>query len=160
LAGEYNEALSCLKFTRSLGIWFHQTFARDPDFKSGPFVPPPDPRRETHELAEQLEALRQRVREAEAKAVAANASAEEQARARAAAEEIAQREREDRWVWEELPASRKPRKLASGRNWQTCKPPRPLPPNSRQSPTFRPAATPRRSLSSTKPIPAASSTPS
>lgn len=102
LAGGYNEALSCLKFARSLGVWFHQAFARDADFKPGPFVPPPDPRGEGQELADELEALRQRVREAEVKVATAHASAEEQARARAAAEEMAQREREDRRLWEEL----------------------------------------------------------
>lgn len=101
-SGSHGEALSCLKFTRSLGVWFHQTFARDSGFKPGPFVPPPDPQGESRELAQQLEALRQRVREAEAQAAAANVSAEEQARARAAAEEMAQREREDREVWELL----------------------------------------------------------
>lgn len=102
LAGGYDEALSCLKFARALGVWFHQTFAHDPQFKPAPFVPPPDPRGETRELAEQLEALRQRVREAEAQAAAAHATAEELERARAAAEEMAQREREDRRAWEQL----------------------------------------------------------
>jgi type I restriction enzyme, R subunit len=102
LVGDYNEALSCLKFARALGIWFYQTFGRDPGFKPSPFVPPCDPRRESHQLAEKLEALRQRVLEAEAKAATAHATAAEQARARAAAEEMAQREREDRQVWKEL----------------------------------------------------------
>lgn len=102
MAGGHEEALSCLKFIRSLGVWFHQTFARDPNFKPGPFVPPPDPKSESRELAGELEALRRRVHEAEAKAAAAHASAEEQAKARAAAEEIVQRERESRRMWEEL----------------------------------------------------------
>ncbi|WP_201860528.1 DUF4145 domain-containing protein [Microvirga soli] len=102
LAGGYNEALSCLKFARALGVWLYQTFGRDPGFKPGPFIPPADPAAESRDLAHQLEALRQRVLEAEAKAAAAHATAEEQAKARAAAEEMAEREREDRRVWEEL----------------------------------------------------------
>ncbi|MCG7392657.1 type I restriction-modification system endonuclease [Microvirga sp. ACRRW] len=102
LTGGHQEALSCLKLIRSLGVWFHQTFAFDAGFKPGPFVPPPDPQDETKELAQQLEVLRQQVLDAERKASAANASAEEQARARAAAEEIVHRERESRQSWEQL----------------------------------------------------------
>lgn len=39
IAGDHGTALSLLKISRQLGLWFHRTFA-DPSFKSGPFIPP------------------------------------------------------------------------------------------------------------------------
>ena len=41
--GNHSDALSALKFARQLGIWFHRTYGKQPDFKPGPFVPPPEP---------------------------------------------------------------------------------------------------------------------
>src|SRR6478609_3661889 len=41
--GTHSDALSALKFARQLGIWFHRTYGKQPDFKPGPFVPPPAP---------------------------------------------------------------------------------------------------------------------
>ena len=41
--GSHAEALTALKFARQLGIWFHRTYGNKPDFKPGPFVPPPEP---------------------------------------------------------------------------------------------------------------------
>ena len=35
---------------RTLGVWFHRAFGRDPDFRPGPFVPPPDPAQASREL--------------------------------------------------------------------------------------------------------------
>jgi type I restriction enzyme, R subunit len=37
--GTHTDALSALKFARQLGIWFHRTYGKQPDFKAGPFVP-------------------------------------------------------------------------------------------------------------------------
>lgn len=34
------EALSALRFCRVLGVWYRRTYGRDPNFQSGPFVPP------------------------------------------------------------------------------------------------------------------------
>ena len=39
LVGDHRTALSGLKPTWQLGLWFHRTF-QDPRFKSGPFIPP------------------------------------------------------------------------------------------------------------------------
>jgi type I restriction enzyme R subunit len=36
--GTLAEALSGLRFARQLGIWFHRTYGKKPDFKPGPFV--------------------------------------------------------------------------------------------------------------------------
>ena len=43
LGGNHAEALQALKFARELGIWFHKSFANEPNFKSGAFVPPKPP---------------------------------------------------------------------------------------------------------------------
>ncbi|MFQ6239691.1 type I restriction-modification system endonuclease [Sinorhizobium meliloti] len=100
--GTHEDALTCLKFSRALGIWFHQTFGNVPNFKLGPFVPPPDPRIESAALAEKLEALRREVLLAETRARSAEVSADEQLNARRAAEEMARQEKEDREVWEKI----------------------------------------------------------
>jgi type I restriction enzyme R subunit len=55
-AGDHRSALAVLKIARQLGIWFHRTFA-NPDFKSGPFVPPTPPADESEELREELAKL-------------------------------------------------------------------------------------------------------
>jgi hypothetical protein len=41
--GSHSDALSALKFARQLGIWFHRTYGREPGFKAGAFIPPPEP---------------------------------------------------------------------------------------------------------------------
>ncbi|MBL8250469.1 MAG: type I restriction-modification system endonuclease, partial [Candidatus Competibacter sp.] len=56
LSGDHRGALATLKMTWQLGVWFHRTF-RDPDFKSGPFVPPQAPRDESAELRAELDRL-------------------------------------------------------------------------------------------------------
>lgn len=56
-AGNHQQALTALKHSWQLGIWFHRTF-KDAKFKSGPFVPPRPPANETKELADELERLR------------------------------------------------------------------------------------------------------
>ena len=55
--GDHAAALDGLKFARALGIWFHQTFGREPTFKPGPFVPPSEPVDATHALHAQIEEL-------------------------------------------------------------------------------------------------------
>jgi type I restriction enzyme R subunit len=93
--GNHSDALSALKFARQIGIWFHRTYGKKPDFKPGPFVPPPEPIDATAALKEEIEALRRRVAQSEDAASSARREAEEHARARA-------REGEERTVWEEL----------------------------------------------------------
>jgi type I restriction enzyme R subunit len=57
--GNHRIALSVLKYCRSLGIWFHQSYGRNRDFKPGAFIPPSDPKQETDALREELAQLRQ-----------------------------------------------------------------------------------------------------
>ncbi len=101
LAGEHATALNNLKYARALGVWFHRTFG-DPQFKPGPFVPPPDPDAATKAIREELERLRQEAAQARSTAETARLATEEEARARMSAEGRAAKEREDRAVWEQL----------------------------------------------------------
>jgi len=101
LGGTPAEALSALRFCRALGVWYRRTYGRDPNFQPGPFVPPRATADIDADTRAELDALRQKVREAEVQLAAANASAEEQIRARAAAEEMARQAAADSAVWEQ-----------------------------------------------------------
>lgn len=100
--GSHAEALTLLKMSRQLAIWFHRTFSADTSFKAGPFVPPPNPTDATAELAAELERLRVALEETRTAAEQAQLAAEEHARALLSAEEKARREAEERLVWEQL----------------------------------------------------------
>ncbi len=56
LTGDHSTALSALKITWQIGLWFHRTF-KDPKFKSGPFVPPAPPKDQSVELKDELHRL-------------------------------------------------------------------------------------------------------
>ncbi len=56
LVGDHRTALAMLKIVWQIGVWFHRTF-KDPNFKSGPFIPPQPPANETLELRSELESL-------------------------------------------------------------------------------------------------------
>ncbi|MEO0018894.1 MAG: hypothetical protein RLZZ522_2177, partial [Verrucomicrobiota bacterium] len=56
LTGDHRIALATLKITWQLGVWFHRTFA-EPNFKSGPFIPPRPPADETGDLRAELDSL-------------------------------------------------------------------------------------------------------
>lgn len=58
LMGDYGAALSAMKITWQLGLWFHRTFT-DAQYKSGPFIPPKAPKDESEELRAELERLQQ-----------------------------------------------------------------------------------------------------
>ena len=60
LSGDHRSALSTLKLTWQLALWFHRTF-KDPNYKSGPFLPPQPPTDENAELRAELERLNQAV---------------------------------------------------------------------------------------------------
>jgi len=60
MSGDHHSALSTLKLTWQLGLWFHRTF-KDPNYKSGPFLPPQQPKDESSELRAELERLNQAV---------------------------------------------------------------------------------------------------
>lgn len=91
------KALNCLKFARTIGIWFHRNYGGAPQFKAGAFVPPADPAQESDELKQELATLRAELAtsEAEKQAVAdqaaiAKAQAEEEAELRQLAEQFMQ----------------------------------------------------------------------
>ena len=100
--GTHSDALSALKFARQLGIWFHRTYGKQPDFKPGPFVPPPEP----NDAKEEIEKLRRHVVEMEDAAERARREAEEHARARESAEDRLKKEAEERAIWEQLARER------------------------------------------------------
>ena len=103
-AGNHSDALLALKFARQLGIWFHRTYGKEPDFKPGPFVPPAEPIDATAPLKEEIEILRRRVVESEDAASRAKREAEVHARARESVEQRLAREAEERAIWEKLAA--------------------------------------------------------
>jgi type I restriction enzyme R subunit len=100
--GNHAGALTALKFARSLGVWFHRTYGRQPDFSPGAFMPPPEPVDATASLRAEIETLRHKVAESEDAATAARREAEEHARARETIEERLRREAEERAAWEQL----------------------------------------------------------
>ncbi|WP_457394667.1 type I restriction-modification system endonuclease [Roseateles sp. P5_E1] len=57
LAGDHRVALLALRLTWQLSVWFHKTF-KDPNFKSGAFVPPHPPEDQSAELKTELDSLR------------------------------------------------------------------------------------------------------
>ena len=57
LRDDHRTALSALKIVWQLGIWFHRTF-KNPQFKSGPFIPPSRPQDESQELHAELSQLK------------------------------------------------------------------------------------------------------
>ncbi|WAS06276.1 type I restriction-modification system endonuclease [Gloeomargaritales cyanobacterium VI4D9] len=100
--GSHREALTQLKIARNLGIWFHQTFSGDRNFKAGAFVPPPKPADANADLTAELERLRNELEKTRSEAEKARQAAEDQAKALLSAEEKAQREAEERALWEQL----------------------------------------------------------
>jgi type I restriction enzyme R subunit len=103
LQGDHREALALLRTARTLGVWFHRTFAA-PTFKAGPFVPPADPRAESVALADELKRLREELAAQQSATQAAQVAAAAAAEQRLTAEERAQKDAEERAVWEDLAA--------------------------------------------------------
>ncbi|MFA6063617.1 MAG: type I restriction-modification system endonuclease [Gallionella sp.] len=56
LEGNHQGALSVLKMTWQLSLWFHRTF-KDPSYKSGPFAPPKSPQDESEDMRAEMAAL-------------------------------------------------------------------------------------------------------
>ena len=100
--GGHADALASLKFARQLGVWFHRTYGRQPNFNAGPFVPPPEPVDATVGLKEEIDALRRKVAESLDAAAVARLRAEEQEHARESVEARLWREAEERATWEQL----------------------------------------------------------
>jgi type I restriction enzyme R subunit len=100
--GGHADALASLKFARQLGVWFHRTYGRQPNFNPGAFIPPPEPTDAAAALKEDIAALQRKVAESMDAASAARLHAEEQVRARESVEERLRREAEERATWEQL----------------------------------------------------------
>lgn len=88
LSDDHRTALSNLKYARQLGIWFHKSFGRDPNFKAGAFIPPPSPADETDSLKQELAQLRVEAQETRSAVEIAQATAREEAQLRQLAEEL------------------------------------------------------------------------
>jgi type I restriction enzyme, R subunit len=101
IRGDHREALHQLRMAWQLGVWFHRTF-KDKSFKSGAFVPPPDPKAESAALAAELQRLRDELAAQQTAADAARAAAAAAAEERLTAEQRADREAADRAAAEEL----------------------------------------------------------
>jgi len=62
IRGDHGTALSSLKIALQLGLWYHRTF-KNPQFKSGPFIPPSVPKEESAALRVELDRLSQALEE-------------------------------------------------------------------------------------------------
>ncbi|MBB3236138.1 type I restriction-modification system endonuclease [Phyllobacterium endophyticum] len=105
IKGTHSDALTALKFARSLGVWFHRTYARQPNFNPGPFVPPPEPIDAAATLRQEIVALRQQVAASMDATARVEVEKMELARAHETSEQRFMREAQDRTMWEELAQS-------------------------------------------------------
>jgi type I restriction enzyme, R subunit len=96
LAGDHRTALTAMKITWQLGIWFHRTFS-DQDYRPGPFKPPKSPIDESEELRVELE----RLGEALAQYQTANVEATEQL---SALQTKLDESQDEQSFWEEMAA--------------------------------------------------------
>lgn len=110
--GSHADALKSLKFARQLGIWFHRTYGRQPNFNAGPFVPPSNAADAAEALREEVAALRRKIAEFAEAAAAAKRQAEEQSRALETAEERLRLAAEERATWEQLAQESEAARLA------------------------------------------------
>lgn len=101
-ADDFGLALTTLKIAHQLAVWFHRSFGRKTDFKSGPFVPPAPPADPTEPLREELDRLTAALAATQSDAEHIRAAAVEERAARESAEARAQREAEERATWEQL----------------------------------------------------------
>jgi type I restriction enzyme R subunit len=102
LHGDQREALHQLRVARELGVWFHRAFGSAKGWSPGPFIPPPDPEKESQALAAELQRLRAELDARQAEAKAAREALEAEAQRRLSAEDRAQKEAEERAIWAEL----------------------------------------------------------
>lgn len=100
--GDHRDALTALKITRELAIWFHRSFGKDPAFKPGPFQPPARPKEATAAVVEELERLRADRERLLGATEKAREEAEAAAQAHESAEERALRITDERALWEDI----------------------------------------------------------
>jgi type I restriction enzyme R subunit len=104
ITGDHRAALSTLRITWQLAVWFHRTFA-DPSFKSGPFVPPALPKDESAELRAEHASM--------GKALAEYQAAHKETAERLAGAEAKLREAKDEQAfWEQMAAEAEGAKVA------------------------------------------------
>jgi type I restriction enzyme, R subunit len=96
LAGDHRTALLALRLTWQVSLWFHRTF-KDPDYKSGPFVPPSAPADAGSDLRSELDAAR-------AELATYRAAHHEARQALEATKARAQQSEEERAFWESMAA--------------------------------------------------------
>ena len=89
--GDRREALHQLQMARKLAVWFHKSFGGDPHFKTGPFIPPPDPHEAERELRTELARLCEALVTAQVQMAGTQQLVEEQARQRQTTEAAAKR---------------------------------------------------------------------
>lgn len=104
LSGDHRSALSTLKLTWQLGLWFHRSF-KETNYKSGPFLPPQPPKDEGTELRAELDQLNQAVSDYK---LAHQETAQQLEMAKSKLREIS----EERSFWEQLAAETEQSKAA------------------------------------------------
>jgi len=96
LAADHRTALMAMRLAWQLGVWFHRTF-KEPEFKSGPFIPPTPPADESAELKAELEALQREL-------IAFRAAHQDATLALEATQARVQQTEEERAFWEAMAA--------------------------------------------------------
>lgn len=99
---DHSLALTTLKISRELAVWFHRGFGKEPDFRPGAFTPPARPVDATATLQLELDRLKSELAETLSDADRARADAAEARRAHEFAKERADRIAEERATWEVL----------------------------------------------------------
>src|SRR5262249_34993664 len=99
---DHAAALSALKVARELAVWFVRSFGQKPKLSPGPFVPPRPPPDPTGALREELERLKILVEEHRTEVETARARAAELEAQGRTAEERAEKEAEERAIWQQL----------------------------------------------------------
>ncbi|MCV0394843.1 MAG: type I restriction-modification system endonuclease [Rhizobiaceae bacterium] len=102
--GTASDALTGLKIARAIGVWLHQAYGNAPSFRPGPFVPPAPRAEVTVALHEEIEALREAVRESADAEAKARLAAQEAEAARLEIQGRITSEAEDRAFWEKYAA--------------------------------------------------------
>jgi type I restriction enzyme R subunit len=101
--GNFKEALSALKFSWQLGVWYHRAYSKQPNFKPPQFIEPSRPTKaEIDQNAARLNELEKQLAAAMRALETALGEAQENARARDGIEEKLKQVQEERSLWEAL----------------------------------------------------------